>query len=118
MKFIKVIVPILLILIAFSACGKSDTPGTADNEGTAFSDKTSPGSGMSGEIPARITGEAMEKGEASKEAMGCAGCVALMKGETGWCADCGTGYFEGNEVNCKNSCAADPGGPPCAGCVK
>lgn len=49
---------------------------------------------------------------------GCAGCTALKAGATGWCADCGTGFYEGKEVNCKDECGMNPGGPPCENCVK
>lgn len=52
------------------------------------------------------------------EDVSCPGCAELMDGKTGWCADCGTGFNEGNEVNCKGECAGNPGGPPCAACVK
>ena len=52
------------------------------------------------------------------DATACEGCVALQAGQTGWCEACGAGYFEGQEVNCKGECAANPGGPPCADCVK
>ena len=55
---------------------------------------------------------------AAKEAAGCPGCVALKAGATGWCADCGTGFYEGKEVNCKKECGMNPGGPPCKDCVK
>lgn len=55
---------------------------------------------------------------AAADAIACEGCVALQAGQTGWCADCGTGYFEGQEVNCQGECGANPGGPPCADCVK
>jgi len=49
---------------------------------------------------------------------GCGGCAALMDGGTGWCADCGTGFNAGREVNCKKYCKASPGSAPCPNCVK
>ena len=58
------------------------------------------------------------EGCAEAGATECAGCVALQAGQTGWCEDCGKGYFEGKEVNCSGECAGDPGVPPCADCVK
>ncbi|MHC4945464.1 MAG: hypothetical protein ACYTG7_20825 [Planctomycetota bacterium] len=48
----------------------------------------------------------------------CAGCEALAAGATGWCKECGKGFHEGQEVNCVGGCKMNPGGPPCAGCVK
>jgi hypothetical protein len=54
----------------------------------------------------------------SKAAASCAGCKPLVAGQTGWCEDCGKGFFEGKEVNCVGGCKANPGGPPCTGCVK
>jgi hypothetical protein len=48
----------------------------------------------------------------------CAVCTELMAGGTGWCADCGVGFHEGQLVNCESDCAANPGGEPCAACVK
>ena len=57
--------------------------------------------------------------EVSKSAPACVECVNLKDaGETGWCSQCGTGFYEGKEVMCKGSCGANPGGPPCRGCVK
>jgi hypothetical protein len=38
---------------------KQRRPGTTDIEGAALSDKTSPGSGKSGEIPAQTGGDAI-----------------------------------------------------------
>ena len=52
------------------------------------------------------------------EDVSCPSCAELMEGKTGWCDDCGTGFHQGQEVNCKGQCAGDPGGPPCAACVK
>ncbi len=48
----------------------------------------------------------------------CDGCAAFMVGGTGWCETCDTGYYEGKEVWCKGGCSANPGGMPCANCVK
>lgn len=57
--------------------------------------------------------------EVSKETPACAECGQLTAdGATGWCSQCGTGFHEGKEVMCKGGCQANPGGPPCAGCVK
>ena len=57
--------------------------------------------------------------EVSKDAPACVECQKLKDNfETDWCAECGTGFFEGKEVKCKGSCGANPGGPPCRGCVK
>ena len=57
-------------------------------------------------------------GATATEADGCPGCDSLEAGGTGWCADCGAGYYEGSIVKCKGSCNARPGGPPCSACAK
>ena len=54
----------------------------------------------------------------SAETAACTGCTDLAAGKTGWCKDCGTGFFEGQEVNCKGACKGNPGGPPCSACRK
>lgn len=59
------------------------------------------------------TGECPEAGAAV-----CAECVELAAGGTGWCAECDKGFYEGKEVNCSGGCKGNPGGPPCAACVK
>ena len=52
------------------------------------------------------------------DAAKCEACAGAMAGQTGWCAGCQKGFFEGQEVNCTTECAANPGGPPCPACVK
>jgi hypothetical protein len=140
MKYLSLISLLLLGLFLAAglvACSGEATPDTGK---TDASDEVCPVTGKAGECPAGEDEDMSVEGktpcacdsetcDAEKKAAdvekkagdamaGCPGCTALKAGATGWCAECGTGFYEGKEVNCKDECGMNPGGPPCENCVK
>lgn len=113
MKAIAILMMLAFGMLLFPACGDESDDQKA-GQGKAALEQTKKAAMEEAEEAMEEAEEGMEELEAAE----CAGCAELMKGKTGWCAECGTGFYEGQEVNCKGGCQANPGGPPCEDCVK
>jgi len=115
MRTASTLVAVSLALLTLAACRSLETCKTCELEGQACGQCAG---NPSCEAAGGTCADCTRAAAASAQTAECEGCAALLAGQTGWCAECGKGYNEGREVYCTQFCQANPGGPPCASCVK